>query len=94
MAAKLKACQEIMPPNKIMMRDNLQEIMPTTNQQQRRKQQPYITSVQKSASPSLKSLNGSSLGASRLSVTNDIDEALSSGGGVVADTPHRKTTAI
>lgn len=83
-----------MPPNKIMMRDNFQEIMPTANQQ-RRKQQPYITAVQKSASPSLRSLNGS-LNASRLSVTNDMDETLSPGGGGVTDsnTPLRKTTAI
>lgn len=60
MAAKLKACQEIMPP---------------PHQQQRRKQQPYLTTVQKSASSSLKSLNGS-LNASRLSVANDMDETL------------------
>ena len=87
MAAKLKQCQEIMPPNKIMMRDNIQEMMTANNQQHRRK---HIT-VQKSASPSLKSFNGS-LNASRLSVTNDMDDSLASVVG--ADTPHRTSTAI
>lgn len=77
MAAKLKACQEIMPP-------------PHHQQQQqhpRRKQQPYMTTVQKSLSPSLKSLNGS-LNASKLSVTNDLEDSLT------GDTTLRKTTAI
>lgn len=73
MAAKLKACQEIMPP-------------PHQQQQQRRKQS-YITTAQKSASPSLKSLNGS-LNASRLSVTNDLDDTLPN------ESSLRKATAI
>lgn len=78
MAAKLKACQEIMPPP----HQHQQQ------QQQRRKQQPYMSStVQKSLSPSLKSLN-SSLNASRLSVSNDLDESLPN------DQSPRKTTAI
>lgn len=75
MAAKLKACQEIMPP-------------PHQHQpQQQRRKQSYLAAVQKSASPSLKSLNGS-LNASRLSVTNDMDDALTS------EPSLRKATAI
>lgn len=73
MAAKLKACQEIMPP--------------PHQQQQPRRKQSYISTVQKSASPSLKSLNGS-LNASRLSVTNDLDDNLTN------EPSLRKATAI
>lgn len=54
-------------------------------QQQQRRKQPYGSmGIQKSASPSLKSLTGS-LNTSRISVANDLDEN---------DTTHRKTTAI
>lgn len=60
MAAKLKACQEIMPP--------------PHHHQQRRKQPTYVSAMlQKSSSPSIKSLNGS-LNASKLSISNDPDE--------------------
>lgn len=56
--------------------------------QQRRKHQPYISAVvQKSASTSLKSLNGS-LNTSRISVANDLDETIPS------EAPLRTTTAI
>lgn len=75
MAAKLKACQEIMPPPHQQHQQ----------QQPPRRKQPYGSiGIQKSASSSLKSLNGS-LNASRISVGNDLDEN---------DTSHRKTTAI
>lgn len=78
MAAKLKACQEIMPPPH--QHHQLQ--------QQRRKQPPYSMSsgVPKSLSPSLKSLN--SLNASRASVANDLDDT------TPAESSPRKTTAI
>lgn len=76
MAAKLKACQEIMPPPH------------QHQQQQQQRRKPYMSSaVQKSLSPSLKSLN-STLNASRLSVSNDLDESLPN------DQSPRKTTAI
>lgn len=57
MAAKLKQCQEIMPP--------------PHQHQQRRKQPPFISAtLQKSSSPNIKSLNGS-LNASKLSINQD-----------------------
>lgn len=74
MAAKLKACQEIMPP-------------PHQQQHHQRRRQSYLATVQKSASPSLKSLNGS-LNASRLSVGNDLEDTLPS------EPSLRKATAI
>lgn len=79
MAAKLKACQEIMPPPQLHQQQQ--------QQQQRRKHQPYMSAVQKSASSSLKSLNGS-LNTSRISVANELDETLPS------EQSLRKTTAI
>lgn len=81
MAAKLKACQEIMPPPH-------QQQTQQQQQQQRRKHQSYISAVHKSASSSLKSLNGS-LNTSRISVAaNDLDETKAN------ETSLRKTTAI
>lgn len=79
MAAKLKACQEIMPP-------------PNQHQHQHQprrisiKHTPYRSAVlQNSSSPSIKSLNGS-LNASKIGI--DQDDALTT------DTVHRSTTAI
>lgn len=59
MAAKLKACQEIMPSSNVQ-------------QQQQQRRRSYLSTPMQSAS--LKSLNGT-LNASRLSITNDADES-------------------
>lgn len=67
MAAKLKACQEIMPPPH---QQHLQQ------QQQLQQQQPQRRKYGSMGiqSSSLKSLNGS-LNTSRISVANDLDES-------------------
>lgn len=77
MAAKLKACQEIMPPANA-----------NHQHQQRRKTPSFITSsLQKTTSPNIRSLNGS-LNASKLSIPMDQDETLQS------DATLRNTSAV